>query len=284
MEIQKQLADEYAALAQVYRWLQVYDMEQNPTHLQNMLSILRDDFILYTYDGTIRGKDNYLIRLNIQRSWQHANHVKQTAFSLDKLGSLYIELETNYQNILPGNLFNSYLVKYQIKLIPTKNTLPLISEIRLIPISFSEEKRLVETYKDNRSKSFIYFLLHCFETYKVNPEKGNDIFNQDFFIQHNNGAPFNSKEEVINWIRRSASRHVGCYPTPKNIKVAEINKDKANVSFDIFWISFETLETVSLTNCSCLIQYNQNGYFANLEAMHVSSTIIEKHQPTLMEA
>jgi hypothetical protein len=270
----QQTLDKYAALAQVYYWIQIFEANKDANWEQILSSTITEDFILYNPDGTWKGKEEYITKVKLLKKWEHTHHTKQVTVKKDaESNGWVVNLECIYQCILPDFSSESYNVILDIVLQPCKNTLPLISSVRVDVLQKIEDARFNTAYKYNRAASFMYKFLYCIEAYKADLTKYNYLFKPGFKSQINNDTLFTASEELSKWIQNNISKyHTSCETELQNVEVIEINKNMANVLFDVCRIPTDLSKQISTARYICTIQYCPNDPFAKIEAIKITDT------------
>lgn len=106
-------------MVQYYRWFQAFERDQNEARIKNHLAILSDFILITTSNGPLRGKEGMRDFLNYVKSWKNAHHIGNTDVKVHDNGSISIEANIFYQNILPEGKQNEYKLYYSTRL--TKN-------------------------------------------------------------------------------------------------------------------------------------------------------------------
>lgn len=266
----------HLALAQYYRWYQVYEVSFTAERIQNQKDILSEDVEISSQMGTTKGKEGLEDRLKVFTGWQNAHHVQNTEVQILPDGNLSLEADILYQNIRPDNSKFSYTLHYSTQLQPRENDLPLFTKLDLKPTAEVKEFKFEAAYPENRTKSFMHYWLYLMEN--PNSNKFKELLADDFCLQLSSGEPITSLSKFEEWLKSVSATILTSTHSYKNFTVVE-NKDNTfivTVDFDWKGINVKDEKMVAETHHEWLLTNNMNERFARMKTMKV--TIIRPFQ------
>jgi hypothetical protein len=222
----------HLALAQYYRWYQVYEVPFTKKRIKNQKDILSDDVEISSQLGTTKGKEGLEDRLKVYNGWKNAHHVQDTEVKLLPDGKLSLEADILYQNIRPDHSKYSYTIHYSTELQPRENDLPLFTKLDLKPTAEVQEFHFDDAYPENRTKSFMHYWLYLMEN--PNSDKFRELLADDFVLQLSTEQNITDLSEFDQWIQSIPERIQTSTHAYKNLKIKD-NKDHTftvSVAFD----------------------------------------------------
>lgn len=258
----QQAQQEHLALTQYYRWFQSFERDLNDARIKNHFDILSDSIILTMADGPTQGKENMLGFMNYVSSWQNAHHIEKTTVKPNKDGSISLEADILYQNILPDGKQNSYRIHYTTRLEESENDLPIFTDIKLIVTETIENPVFEDAYIENRSKSFLHYWLYLMSDSKGNPAKFKELLAPEFSFD-----PL--KEEIVRLEQMKALLY-----SFKNFQFT-LNTDKTiSVSVDIErkGININDEKLTGEVHYEWILENNPDERFARMKVMKTTQT------------
>lgn len=180
---------EHAALAQFYRWYQVY--ERPAGGLDNALDILTTDATVVSGLGTANGHAEYKARVSqLPDTWKNAHHVRSTDIRHSEDGSIMLTADVVYQNqgILPDGALRGAELTYTVSLVPGDTVLPLLSRVEIAQDSEIQVENFEDAYAKNRMLSLVHYWLALIEDPSRNPEPVKEILANGFSLNFSSGT------------------------------------------------------------------------------------------------
>ncbi|WP_295756169.1 hypothetical protein [Undibacterium sp.] len=261
----------HLALAQYYRWYQVYEVPLSATRIANQKAILSDDVEITSQMGTSKGKADLQQRLELFTGWQNAHHVQNTEVKLLPDGKLSLEADIVYQNIRPDLSRHSYRLHYATVLVSTEQDLPVFEKLDLQATGQIAQFDFEPAYAENRSKSFMHYWLYLLETANGDSTKLHELLADDFSLELSEGQHISNLPQFDTWIsaipqRLSASSHAY-----KNFKVLDHGDQSFSVTLDFDWQGFNLQGQAMRAESQheWLLENDMELRFAKLKSMRV---------------
>ena len=263
----------HLALAQYYRWYQVYEVPFTEKRIENQKDILSEEIEISSIQGTTKGKSGLEERLKVYTGWLNAHHVQQTKVELLSGGEISLEADIIYQNIRPDQSKHSYTIHYSTLLKQQKNDLPLFTKIELKPTGEIKEFQFESAYAENRCKSFMHYWLYLIETAEENIEKIDELLAEDYFLDLAAGEYIYSTEKIKSWIKSNAGEIIASTHSYKNFKVKANNDNTFNVSVDLDWfiINKHEKKMVAEIHHEWLLENNMDERFAKMKTLKATT-------------
>lgn len=222
------------ALAQYYRWFQTFEREQNDQRIKNHLSLLSDSVLITTYNGPMHGKEGMLGFLKYVSTWKNSHHIERVSVKPSNDGTIELEADILYKNILPDKKQNTYKLNYITELKEINNELPVFNSISLLPTATIENPTYEDAYTENRSKSFMHYWFYLLDNPSGNANKFRELLAPDFHLQQSE-ANISNYEQFESWLRKKHSNCRASLHSYKNFK-SKTNADQTiSVSLDVVW-------------------------------------------------
>lgn len=262
------------ALVQYYRWFQAFEREQNDARIKNHLAILSDSVLITTQNGPLHGKEGMIGFLNYVKSWKNAHHIENTDVRVHDDGSISLEADIFYQNILPDGKQNEYKLHYTTRLIENKTGFPVFSEIKLLPVGTMEKPVFEDAYPENRSKSFMYYWLYLADTYFENGAGLEELVSPDFRLKLSADEEIAGYEPFDSWLKNVRGQYRETLHTFKNFK-SVLNADKTiSVSADVEWkgLNHNGEKMTGEIHHEWVLENNPDERFARMKKMELILT------------
>ncbi len=219
----------HAALAQFYRWFQLY--ENNDIPLANQLAILSPTATVKSGLGEAKGHDAYSARIaQLPKAWKNAHVVRSVRVDIKSDGSSSLNAGIVYlnQGMKPG-ITRSAELSYAVNLGKGEPLLPTLQTITINQNSEGTVPAFTPAYDENRLKSLLHYWLALVEDPARNLDPFHEILAAGFVLNFTSGR-IASTEEFETWFRGpassvAASTHV----------VSDFKNDGFNASFDLDW-------------------------------------------------
>lgn len=264
---------EHLALVQFYRWFLAFEKEQNNARVENHLAILSDSVLITTYNGPLHGKAGMLGFLEHVKTWKNSHHIEKTVVNVNDDGSISLEADIVYQNILPDGNQNEYKIHYTTCLSSAKNELPIFTEVKLLPFETMNNPVFEDAYIKNRAKSFMYYWLYLADTFYENGHEFEELVAPGFRLKH---AP----EDVIgyeafsNWLKDVRVQYKETLHSFKNFK-STLNRDGTiTISADVEWkgINQKGEKMIGELHHDWILQNNPDERFPKMKEMKLTLT------------
>ncbi len=268
----------HAALAQYYRWYQVYEVPFTVKRIENQKDILSDEVEIITHVGTTKGKDGLDERLRVYEGWLNAHHVQHTEIKQVSEKELSLEADIIYQNIRPDQSKYCYAIHYSATLQLRKGALPVFTMLRLSPAGEIKDFIFKSAYAENRSKSFLYYWMYLMETTSENSKLFNELLAADFSLKTSGEKELNTVDAFNGWIQDiSANISAGSH-TYKNLVILEREEDLFAVSVDFDWtgVNTDNKKMIGETHHEWVLVNNKDERFARLKKITI--TVIKPFQ------
>lgn len=269
----KEKHQENKVLSQYYRWYQTFEREQNDKRIANHLDILSNDVLIKTSSRTMNGKEGMKGFLDYVKEWKNAHHIENTSVTQNDDGTLSLEADILYQNILPDSTKNNYKLHYSTTLNNVNNQLPIFTKLELLPTSTVENVPYKDAYIENRSKSLIYYWISLMDDIKGNESKFDQLLTSSYKLQFPTSLITND-EELQRSLKEIDSRMITSLHTPKNIK-STINTDGTiSVSLDFEWkgITNEEEKLIAEIHHEWILENNLDEPYARIKEIKINQT------------
>ncbi|WP_303312208.1 nuclear transport factor 2 family protein [Hymenobacter sp. BT730] len=264
----------HLALAQYYRWFQIYERPYTENRIKNATALLADDALIKSVIGDLNGPAEFQERLMEYKDWQNAHHVQYatiTPLSDDKLSLLGHAL---FQNIRPDGTRHSFTIQYDAQLTQVSGDLPVFTFFKLTPTSTVEPAEFADAYPQNRVTSFMHYWLYCMETHKGDATKMRELFTPDFELNMATGGHINNWEQFEAWIKSTYSRIRYTSHRTRNLTVQPNPDGTLSASFMMDWqgISADGEPMIAEMQHEWLLEDNLDNRFAALKKVQVVAT------------
>ncbi|MDP3653577.1 MAG: hypothetical protein Q8R67_18055 [Rhodoferax sp.] len=264
----------HAALAQYYRWYQVYEVPFTAQRIANQKDILSDDVEIVSQMGASKGKNGLEDRLKVFTGWQNAHHVQNTAVTLSPEGKLLLEADIVYQNIRPDHSQYSYTLHYSTRLQARDHDLPVFERLELKPTGEVKPFKFEAAYAENRAKSFMHYWLYLMETAHTDSGKFKELLAKDFSLQLSDGPAITQFAAFEQWLASIPGRVRTSTHAYSNFQVVDAGDNRLNVSVDFDWkgITPQGQAMVAQTHHEWVLTNTQDERFARMQSMQVTLT------------
>ncbi len=269
----------HAALAQLYRWYQLYENPDVP--IENQLDILDPDVTVTSSLGTATGHDNYKERVGqIPQSWKNAHFVSnpQTTIARDGTISLSADVAYSNQGMLADGQIRTAELTYSTTLAPGDGILPKFTRITITPKSDGTTTEYSSAYGENRLLSLVHYWLALIEDPSRNPEPVAEILADEFSLNFSSG-PITDFEDFKAWLAGPASQVSASTHDVKNFEYESRGNDQYTLSVDFDWEGILPNGTVleAETRHKWTVLDNPAERFARVKSMDVE--ILKPFQP-----
>jgi hypothetical protein len=227
---------QHAAMAQLHRWVQIYENSDVP--VANQLDILAPGVKLKSGLGEGVGHAAYMQRIGqLPKTWKNAHVVKGTSFKVGADGTMALDVALLYvnQGMKPDGSVRSADLAYSTTLVPGSTVLPKFS---LIEIEQRGEDRSAAEFKDayleNRARSLMHYWLALVEDPKRQLEPFKEILADGFELQFSSGTitDFTAFEQ---WLRGPASAVAASTHRVSNFSVEALDRQTYRMQADFAW-------------------------------------------------
>ena len=177
----------HAALAQFYRWYQLYENHAMP--IDNQLDILADDVLLKSGLGEGRGHEAYRQRISqLPKTWNNAHfprNIKVTPMSEGRLG---LTADVTYLNVgMKPGIVRSAELSYSTMLKDSGTVLPKFTQIEITQNSEGVATNFNDAYGQNRVRSLMHYWLALIEDPARRIEPFPEIFAEGYVLNFSSG-------------------------------------------------------------------------------------------------
>ncbi len=262
---------EHAALAQFYRWYQLY--ERPAGGIDNALDILAPDVTVTSGLGTATGHDEYAARIaQLPDTWRNAHHVKSTRIEHGDGGKMTLAANIVYQNqgMLPDGAVREADLTYTVDLVPTDGLLPLLSRVTIAQDSETSADTFVDAYAENRMRSLVHHWLAIIEDPARDPEPAREIFADEFSLNFSSGK-ITDFEGFATWLRGPGSQVAANTHSISNFFAKQIGEDtyEVSVEFDCVGILPSGDEMTAKTRHRWAVSNDVTERFARIKTVDV---------------
>lgn len=277
----QEVKNNHLALAQYYRWYQVYEVPFTEARINNQADILDEDIEISSMAGTTKGKDGLGDRLRLFEGWKNAHHVQNTETKFLNENELSLEADILYQNIRPDDSRYSYTIHYSTILKLRENDLPVFTKVNLIGTGNIDEPKFEVAYPENRAKSFMHYWLYLMETVGVNGAKFKELLANEFELDLSTIGKIETLETFEQWIATIPNQIKDSAHYVKNFSVRENEDNTLSVSVNFEWegISADNKSMIAETHHEWILENNLDERFARMKKMKV----IQKKPFTVVE-
>lgn len=262
----------HAALAQYYRWYQVYEVPFTPARIANQKDILSDDVEIISQMGTSKGKTGLEDRLKVFAGWKNAHHVKNTQVTRTAQGQLQLEADIVYQNIRPDDSKFSYTLHYSALLSPHAQDLPVFERLELKPTGEVKQFKFESAYAQNRAKSLMHYWLYLVETSHQDSGKFQEILAPNFALQLSDQTHISNLAQLTQWLASIPKRIQSSTHAYNNLQVTERADGTMQLSVDFDWkgINLAGQHMVGATHHEWVLANHMDERFARIQSMQVT--------------
>jgi hypothetical protein len=232
----RQSYHEHAALAQLYRWYQLY--EEPKIGIANQLDILSADVTVRSGLGEVTGHEAYKSRIaQIPTTWSNAHFVHQTRFSESVDNNLHLHADITYlnQGMLPNEAVRSAELEYETKLKFSDDLLPKFTELAINPKAEPTTTAIFKpAFAANRAKSLMHYWLAIVENPKRDAEPAQEILALGFKLDFSSG-PISDFAGFIAWLKGPAAQVSASRHTPSNFKLKATGPIQYEIQVDFDW-------------------------------------------------
>ena len=260
----------HAALAQFYRWFQVYEIPFTENTLTNHKDILSNDVEISSQNGTTKGKEGLEERLNVFTGWKNAHHVKNTEVTLLKNGQIGLKAHILYQNIRPDESKYSYTIQYETQLKKRSHDLPVFSNLDLHRVDVINDFKFENSYSENRTLSFLHYWLYIMET--VQADKFEELLADEFALNLSTSGTITDIKSFKDWVNNIPKQVKTASHQIKNLLITDHDDGTIGVQVDFDWrgISVKDEKMIAETHHEWLLINNTEERFARLKHMKVT--------------
>ncbi|CAA7194594.1 hypothetical protein [Chryseobacterium potabilaquae] len=262
------------ALAQYYRWYQVYEVPFTDARIENQKDILDEDIEINSLSGISKGKADLKERISVFDGWKNAHHVQRTQVSNISDKMLSLEADIVYQNIRPDQTKLSYTLHYSTELKLREGDLPVFTKVGIHPTGEIKEFEFEEAYTENRAKSFIHYWLYCMDTCNdTNMDRFKELLaNQLIIYGVSTESIIDSPDQLKKWILSITSGMDAGAHTPRNL-VCKSNEDgtiSVSVDLERLSISKDNKTLTEQSHHEWVLENNLDERFARIRSIKIT--------------
>ncbi len=268
-----------AALAQFYRWYQLY--ERNEGGIANALDILDEDIYVKSGLGEANGHADYETRVkSLPTTWQNSHQVKSVDVKIDAEGALSLSAQITYQNLgmLDDNAVRQAELSYAITYAPSDDLLPKLATVEITPVAESGPDAFVDAYPENRVKSLVHYWLAIIEDPARDPEPFKEILAQDPSINFSSGK-IQDYDGLAKWLAETGSQVAASTHVIDSLSVTQgaDNTWQAEMVFDWAGLLPDGTELIAKTRHNWVIENDVTERFARVKQVDVE--VLEPFRP-----
>lgn len=270
---------EHAAMAQYYRWYQVY--ERSEGGIANALDILTKDVIISSDLGTANGHSEYSERVKqLPDTWNNAHHIQSVEITHGTDGAMTVAAQITYQNqgMLQDGAVRQADLAYTVELIPGETVLPLLSNVLIEQIGAPDAEAFEDAYAENRMRGLVHYWLALIEDPSRNPEPVREIFADGFSLNFPSGT-ITDFGGFTAWLTGPASQLTASTHVISNFSVEETSKDTYSVKMDFDWSGLLPDDSVMVakTRHTWVVENDLTERFARIQTVDVE--LLEEFRP-----
>lgn len=266
--------ESYQVLTQYYRWFLTFEREQTKARIANHMSLLSDSVLVVTRNGPLKGKAGMLGFMNYVSSWKNAHHIKSTSIKDNADGTLSLEADIQYQNILPDGSRNTYDLHYSTQLQRRSGELPMFTGLTLTPISVINPPTFADAYVENRCNALVYYWMYLADNLSENHKTMKEIIDQNIHVTMEK-KKLSGQDDYISWIGKSQRKYVAELRSFKNLKTEMSADGSINLSMDVEWKGVDERggSYVSESHHQWILSNNVDDTFAKIKEMKIAELV-----------
>ncbi|AIZ63180.1 hypothetical protein PK28_04810 [Hymenobacter sp. DG25B] len=264
----------HLALAQYYRWYQLYERPLTEERRRHILTLLAPDVEVQSENGSFKGHTAFQERLALYDGWKTAHHVQFAAVKPVNGGTLELVGHVLFQSIRPDGSQHSYNVQYDAHLALVPDELPVFTDLKLTPTGNVGPQEFEDAYPYNRVASLMHYWLYCMETHKGDASKLRELFAPQFELYAVTAGHLSSWEQVEAWIGSLPLRFQYSTQHPRHLTVQPNADGTFSASFMLDWhgISVEGEPIMAEMHHEWLLEDNPDNRFAMLKDVRILTT------------
>lgn len=179
----------HAALAQYYRWYQLY--ENDDSLVANALDILDPEVTIKSGLGEAKGHDAYSKRVAaLPQAWDNSHKVQNVNVTLNADGTSDLVANIIYLNkgMLPDGTIRSANLTYRTKLKQGDAPLPKFTVIEIAQNSDGKAESFVSAYPENRVRSLMHYWYALLDNPNRNAEPFRELLADGFRLNYSTGV------------------------------------------------------------------------------------------------
>ncbi|ALD21704.1 hypothetical protein [Hymenobacter sp. DG25A] len=269
-----EIEQSHLALAQFYRWFQLYERPLTDERRQHALALLADDVEIQSVNGAFKGHAAFLERLALYDGWKTAHHVQFAAVKPLTPDTLELVGHVLFQNIRPDGNRHSYNLQYDARLALIPDELPVFTSIKLTPTGNVEPVAFEDAYPVNRVSSLLHYWLYCMETHNGDASRMRELYTPEFELYTATAGHLSNWEQVQAWIGALPVRISYSSHHIRDLTVQANADSTFSASFILDWqgISSEGEPMIAELQHEWLVEDNPNNRFAALKNVRIVTT------------
>lgn len=266
--------ESYQVLTQYYRWFLAFEREQTKPRIANHMSLLSDSVLVLTRNGPMKGKAGMLGFMNYVSSWKNAHHIKNTNVKHNTNGTLSLEADIEYQNILPDGSRNAYALHYSTQLQRRQGELPMFTGLTLTPVSVINPPTFEDAYIENRCTALVYYWMYLADNLSENHKTMKEIIAENIHVTIDK-KKLSGQDNYISWGRKSQRKYIAELRSFNNLKT-EIGADGSiKLSMDVEWRGVDERGETSTSEShhQWIVTDNVDDAFAKIKEMKITELL-----------
>lgn len=275
--------ESYQVLTQYYRWFLTFEREQTKARIDNHMSLLTDSVLVVTRNGPLKGKAGVLGFMNYVSSWKNAHHIQSTNVRDNADGTLSLEADIVYQNILPDGSKNAYNLHYSTQLKRRQGELPQFTNLTLTPVSVINTPLFEDAYTENRCRALVYYWMYLADTMNDNSKTIGEIIDPNIQVTTGNKKII-GRDAYISWLGKSQHKYPAQLRSFKNLKTETGPDGSITLSMEVEWkgVDRKGVSYVSESRHHWILSEKADDAFAKIREMKITDlTPIKKLSGTL---
>lgn len=271
----------HAALAQYYRWYQLYENDESV--IANALDILDSDITVKSSLGEAKGHDAYAKRVSgLPKAWDNSHRVQNVNVTPNADGTTDLVANINYHNkgMMPDGTIRSANLTYRTKLKQGEALLPKFTAIEIAQNSDGKVDSFVSSYSENRVRSLLHYWLALIETPKRDVEPFREIFADGFRLNFSTGV-IDDFDKFKAWYAGPASAVAASSHAVTSFTVSDLGQNMFGVKVETDWngILPNGTEMLGRTRLNWVVIDNPVDRFAKIKTVNVEMLVPFQPKP-----
>ncbi len=265
----------HAALAQYYRWYQVYERPFTPQRIANQKDLLSDEVEIHSAQvGILRGKEHLEQRLRQFTGWHNAHHVQSTAVQVLESGELALQADIAYFNVRPDESRHAYTIRYDMVLRPRANDLPVIDRVTIQPTGTLGPFEFQDAYPSNRVRSLVHYWLYLVETGAQRPQAFQELLAPGFSMVVDGQAWVSQWVDMEQWLHSLPQRVRSSSHQLRSLQLRPVSENvwEVDMAFDWRGQDPQGRSLAAQTRHQWLVHNDPDERFARIGSMRVDYT------------
>src|SRR5579862_459865 len=211
----------HSALAQYFRWFQIYERPFTDKRIQNQIEIFHENIIVESISNTAKGALEYKDKLKGFDGTKNAHHVQDIEVKPINENLLQLTADIIYQGIRNNDQPVNSRIHYQTTLSSQKNELPLFTNIKLSHRGEATPQSYKDAYPRNRATSLMHYWLYLIETARGNASVFRELLADDFQLNLSSKNTINTWDQFETWITSVNTSIIASAHFEKNLSATE---------------------------------------------------------------